>query len=432
MKVCIVTLGCSKNLVDSEMLAGVLYNKDFHLVREIEYADVVILNTCSFISSARKEAKQYINKFSKLKQIYNFKFLVIGCLPQLEKENLLKQYSQIDAIFGISDYPKIPDILENFKKNRKIIEISSQQSFGFNFSLPRILSTPKSYAYLKIADGCDNRCAYCLIPTIRGPYRERSIEDIVEEAKKIVSGGVKELVVISHDTTFYGMKIYKKQLLHKLLNRLSEIKDLFWIRILYTHPAHFYNELIEEIKNNEKICKYIDIPIQHTSDNILSLMGRKITRKQIFNLLDKLRKKIKNIVLRTTLIVGFPGESEKDFKILLNDIKEFEFDWLGCFMYEEQKNTKAQKLYPKIDNKTKKQRLDEIMKIQQKITYNKNKSRIGKVYQILVDEDNFGHTEFQCPEVDGKTYFLNKPKNLVEKIKIENVKNIYDLEGKIL
>ncbi|MFN3551383.1 MAG: MiaB/RimO family radical SAM methylthiotransferase, partial [Endomicrobiia bacterium] len=374
------------------------------------------------------------------KQKQKFKLIIIGCLPQLEKENLLIQYPQIDGIFGISDYPKITKFLKNIQQknnlkssvSRKIIEISSQESFLPSCRIPRVLSTPKSYAYLKIADGCDNKCAYCLIPTIRGNYRERPIEDIVKEAENIVNCGVKELILISHDTTLYGIKIYKKQMLHRLIKELSKIKNLLWIRILYTHPANFYDELVSEIKENKKFCRYLDIPIQHTSDKILSLMERKITRKQIFNLIDKLKKQIPDITLRTTIIVGFPKEKDDDFKILLNDIKNLEFDWLGCFMYSEQKNTKAEKLSPKVDNNTKKQRLDEIIRIQQKITYQKNKSRVGKIYKILVDKENFGHTEFQCPEVDGKTYFLNPAKNLVEEIRIKNVNNIYDLEGEIL
>ena len=290
--------------------------------------------------------------------------------------------------------------------------------------MPRVVST-KNYAYLKIADGCDNRCSYCLIPTIRGPYRERPIEDIIKEARNLVSLGVKEIVLISQDTTLYGIKLYKKQLLHKLLSELAKIRDLFWIRLLYTHPAHFYDELIKEVVSNSKVCKYIDLPIQHTSNKILSLMNRKISRKEILKLVEKLKKH--DIVLRTTVMVGFPKEKEEDFKILYNDIKDIEFDWLGVFKFSKQRNTPVYKIKDEVSKEKKEERYKKIMLLQQKITYKKNISRIGKIYPILVEDENFGHTEFQCPEIDGKIYFLEKPANIFEKRKIKNALNVYDL-----
>lgn len=429
-KIYLISLGCSKNLVDSEHILGLLA-KDKHIfVKTPKEADVLIINTCSFIAQARKEAKFYINKFIKLKQKYNYKLFVVGCLPQLEKENLIKQYPQIDAVIGISDYYKIPKILKNFKQNT--IEVSSEKNFILNCAFPRVVSTPKSYAYLKIADGCDNRCAYCLIPTIRGPYRERPIEDIVEEAKKIVDCGVKELIIISHDTTFYGKKIYKKQMLHKLLKELSKIKDLFWIRILYTHPGHYYEELIKEIKDNEKVCKYLDIPIQHTSDKVLSLMKRNITRRQIFELIERLKKEIKDITIRTTVMVGFPGETEKEFKFLLDDIKNLEFDWLGAFKFSKEKNTLAFSYeLEKVPKEIVNERFKDLMLLQQKITFKKNKDRLGKIYNVLCDNSNFGHTEFQTPEEDGRTIFSNPAKDIVGKIKITDV-DIYDISGEII
>lgn len=432
MKIHLISLGCAKNLVDSEYLLGLLAKNGHVFVGEPQDADVVILTTCSFIGEARREAKQYISKLVKLKRTKNFKLVVTGCLPQLEKENIFKNYKEVDAIFGVSDYHRIPQILQKLSLKKKMSVISTQESFLPTCKLPRILSTPKSYAYLKIADGCDNRCAYCLIPTIRGSYRERLIEDIVKEAQQIVAAGVKELILISHDTTLYGIKLYKKQMLHKLVAKLSKIKGVYFIRILYSHPAHFYDELIEEIASNEKVCKYVDIPIQHTSDKILSLMGRRITRAGIYKLVEKLRKKINNITLRTTVMVGFPTETEKDFKILLSDISDLEFDWLGCFKFSSQDGTKAKDIFPKVDIKIKQQRYAEVMKLQQKIVYKKNKQRIGKTYPLIVDGVSFGHTEFQCPEVDGKTYFLSPPADVITKVKIKNVQEIYDLKGEIL
>jgi ribosomal protein S12 methylthiotransferase len=423
MNINLISLGCPKNLVDSEILIGLLNEKKFKFVSQPQDADFVILNTCSFIGPARKEAKSYINKLIKLKEKKFFKLIVVGCLPELEKEKLIKKYPQIDFLFGISEYKKIPEVIKNLN-NKKIFDVSEQKNFLPTSTLPRVIST-KNYAYLKIADGCENRCSYCLIPTIRGPYRERHIEDIVKEAKNLISLGIKEIILISQDTTLYGLKLYKKQLLHKLLSELAKIKDLFWIRVLYTHPAHFYDELIKEIVLNPKVCKYIDLPIQHTSDKILSLMNRKISRKELLNLIEKLKKQ--NIVLRTTVMIGFPEEKERDFKILYNDIKNIEFDWLGVFKFSKQKNTPAYKIGGEVSKEEKEEKYKKIMSLQQKITYKKNLSRIGKVYPILVENENFGHTEFQCPEIDGRTYFLKKAESIFEKRKIKEVLNAYDL-----
>jgi len=428
VKVYIISLGCPKNLVDSEILIGLLNEKKFKFVSQPQEVDFVILNTCSFISPARKEAKSYINKLIKLKEKKFFKLIVVGCLPELEKEKLIKKYPQIDFLFGISEYKKIPEVIKNLN-NKKIFDVSEQKNFLPTSTLPRIIST-KNYAYLKIADGCNNRCSYCLIPSIRGPYRERPIEDIVKEAKNLVSLGIKEIILISQDTTLYGLKLYKKQLLHKLLSELAKIKDLFWIRVLYTHPAHFYDELIKEIVLNPKVCKYIDLPIQHTSDKILSLMNRKISRKELLNLIEKLKKQ--DIVLRTTIMVGFPEEKKRDFKILYNDIKNIEFDWLGVFKFSKQKNTPAYKIEDEVSKEEKEERYKKIMSLQQKITYKKNISRIGKIYPILVEDTNFGHTEFQCPEIDGKTYFNTSLSSQILNVKIKKLLTPYDFFAEIV
>ncbi|MCS7151071.1 MAG: 30S ribosomal protein S12 methylthiotransferase RimO [Endomicrobia bacterium] len=431
MKVHLISLGCPKNLVDSEVLAGLFKKTNCQFVNKIEEADVVVLNSCAFIGDARKETKYYINRLSKEKLKYNFKLIVTGCLPQVEKNNLLKLYPEIDAVFGVSDYRKIPSWLYLNNAEREL-QISSQPDFIPDYRIPRLVSTPESYVYVKIADGCDNKCSYCLIPTIRGSYRERPLEDIVREVRRLVENTPKEIILVSQDTTLYGVKLYKKQMLHKLISELSKIKNVFWIRILYTHPAHFYDELINEIATNQKVCKYLDIPIQHTSDKILAAMQRHITRKEIFNLIEKLRRNIKDVVLRTTVMVGFPGETGKDFKLLLNDIRQIEFDWLGSFMFSAQKGTPAYRLFPKVERKIKKERLDAVMSLQQKITYMKNKSRIGKTYTVFVDSINFGHTGFQSPEIDGKTYFVTQPKKIIETIKVKNVVDIYDLYAEII
>ena len=423
MKVNIISLGCPKNLVDSEVMAGILKEENCTLVGDCTEADVVILNTCSFISSARKEAKRYINKLIKFKKEINFKLIVAGCLPELETGRLSSKYPQIDAITGISEYKKLPQIIKNLH-NKKIIDVPGRKNFIMDSTIPRIVSTA-TYAYLKIADGCNNKCSYCLIPNIRGSYRERPIEDLVKEAEKIVSSGRKEIILISQDTTLYGVKIYKRQALHELVKKLSKIKNLFWLRILYTHPAHFYEALIKEIASNPKVCKYVDIPIQHTSDKILSLMNRKVTRKELLEVIEKLKKN--NIKLRTTVMVGFPGETEQDFKTLYNDVKNIEFDWLGVFKFSAEEGTAACKILNRIPKEIKEERYEKILTLQQKITYTKNVEHVNKIYTILVDTENFGHTEFQCPEIDGKTYFLEKPKNIVEERQIKKILNVYDL-----
>ena len=444
MKFHLISLGCPKNLVDSEIIAGELVNKNFYHTKNINEADLIILNTCAFIPSAIQETKQHIKEISDLttKKTCKSIFIITGCLTQLEQKNLLSEFPSVNAFVGIDNLTKIPLITKNLflKKNKKIIsekpilQINSQPHFIHSNLNHRLISTPKSYAYLKIADGCDNRCSYCSIPIIRGNYRERPIEDIVAEAKKLVSFGTKELILISQDTTFYGMQIYKKQMLHILIKKLSKIQNLHWIRILYTNPKHFYPDLIKTISESELVCKYIDIPIQHTDDTILSLMGR-TSKKQIFNTIELIRKFIPKIVLRTTVMVGFPTETQKMFENLLYDIKKLQFDWLGCFKYSRQKNTLAYTMSNQISNKVKTERYNIIMSEQQKITLKKNKSYINKIFTILKDSHNSGHAEFQSPEIDGKIFFSTK-NNLslgqLVKIKVLSLKNVYDLKSCVI
>ncbi len=426
--VCIISLGCPKNLVDTEILAGQFSLHGYNLVTKVEDSDFVFLTTCGFIKDARDETRRYISQLVKKKRKYGFKLYIVGCYVELERENLLKRYEDIDGIFGISEYETIPEIVSSRKK--RIVCLSNKEYIYTNATL-RIISTPNSYAYIKLADGCNNRCSYCLIPAIRGNYRERTVEDILTEAEKIVSNGIKELILISHDTTMYGLQLYKTQILHKLLKELAKIPYNFWIRLLYTHPGHFYPELFKEISVNEKVLKYIDIPIQHTSDKILKLMNRP-PRQKILSTIEKL-KKINNITLRTSVIVGFPQETEHDFFQLLNDIKEIEFDWLGCFEYSQEELTAAAKISPKVPKNVIQQRKKEVMLLQQKITYKKNLSRIGKKYKLFLDEklkNSFvGHTEFQSPEIDGKTYVNFIKDNFTNPVEVEikKVLNVYDL-----
>ncbi|MDD5688106.1 MAG: 30S ribosomal protein S12 methylthiotransferase RimO [Elusimicrobia bacterium] len=424
-KVNIISFGCPKNLVDSETIAGILAKNGCAFLANYNLADIIIINTCAFIESAREEAYSTISEISKQKSPHQ-KLVVCGCLPQLEKDALLKKFPKIDMLLGSSDFSNILNALNSFDlPSSSFVKIGTPKFVISNE--PKIFSTPKSYAYIKIAEGCNNRCNYCIIPALRGNYRSRKIEDILKDAENAAVTGRKEVILIAQDITMYGSDIYKKRCLHTLLKKMVKISGLQWIRLLYTHPAHFTDELISTIAGNEKICKYIDIPIQHTDDSILKQMGRS-SSGTIFNTIEKLRKKIPNIVLRTTIMVGFPGETEKIFTKLLNDIKSLEFDWLGGFAYSPQKGTVAFDLKNTIPQKIKEARLNKLMEVQQKITYIKNKARIGKPFNVLVDSDKCGHAEFQAPEIDGNIIF--KKRQIIGgflKVKIKNVKNVYDL-----
>ncbi|MBN1384860.1 MAG: 30S ribosomal protein S12 methylthiotransferase RimO [Elusimicrobia bacterium] len=421
----IISFGCPKNLVDSETIAGILAKKGYTFIQNSNLADVIIINTCAFIDSARKEAYTAISGISESKQPWQ-KLIVCGCLPQLEKKTLLKPYPGIDAILGSSDFNIIPNIIDKLNSTGRPINKITTPKFIISDE-PKIFSTPRSYAYIKIADGCNNKCNYCLIPRLRGHFRSRNIEYIIKDIQNAVNTGRKEIILVAQDTTLYGIDIYGSPALSLLLKNISGIKGLKWIRILYTHPAHFTDELISVIAENSKLCKYIDIPIQHTDDIILKKMGRPYS-KIIFDTIEKLRKKIHGITLRTTIMVGFPDETEKNFKKLLNDIKALEFDWLGGFVYSPQTGTKAFNMHNSVSQKTKNTRLAEIMKTQQKITLKKNEKRVGKTFDILADSEKLGHTEFQAPEIDGKILFSKKhlPGEIL-KTPILAVKKIYDL-----
>lgn len=413
-------MGCPKNLVDSETVAGILMKNGYASCSEPETADIIIINTCAFIDTARKEAYETIARVSNIKSQYQ-KLVVCGCLPQYEKSALLQKFPKVDAILGSSDFTKIVDILASTEKPMSKISIPE-----FIISdEPKLFSTPKSYAYIKIADGCDNRCSYCIIPQLRGNFRSRKMEHILTDVENAVKSGRKEVILTAQDTTMYGIDIYGgKLMLASLLKKIAGIDGLQWIRLLYTHPAHFTDELISEIAGNGKVCKYVDIPIQHTDDKVLKKMGRPLS-KTIFSTIEKLRKKIPAISLRTTVMVGFPGETEKNFTKLLNDIRMLQFDWLGGFVYSREKQTR---LIDNVPEKIKKERLNKIMAVQQKITLLKNKKRVGKTFEVLTDGGKYGHCEFQSPEIDGRVVFSSgqDPGALI-KMKIQKVKNVYDL-----
>ena len=428
-KINIVTLGCSKNIVDSEQLMHQLSVNNFEIVHNSNSFNykTVIINTCGFINDAKQESIETILQFvdAKGKGKIN-RIFIMGCLSERYKHDLEKEFPEVDGIFGINEFERI---LNNLNA-----EIFDRQLNN------RFLTTPHHFAYLKIAEGCDRNCAFCAIPLIKGNYHSKSIEDIVNEARILVQKGVKELILISQESTYYGIDLYKKQSLTELLTELAKIEELEWIRLQYTYPAKFPLEVIELMKKNPKICNYLDIPFQHISDKMLNLMKRGISKKETYQLITDIRKINPLIGIRTTLLVGHPGETEADFNELVDFVKQIKFERLGVFKYSHEEGTYAHDKYKdEVDEEVKEQRAKRILEIQQEISNNLNYNKIGKLFKVLIDNkegDNYiGRTEFDSPEVDGEVIITEYPGN----IKIGNFyqvrvtdANEYDLYGKVI
>jgi ribosomal protein S12 methylthiotransferase len=421
-KIHILTLGCPKNLVDSEILMSKLKNK-FQIVEKPEKADLVVVNTCGFIDSAKQESIEKIFEMVELKEKGKVESVyVMGCLSERYKNELEKEIPEVDKFFGVEKFEEILNTLGVPDKYELLGE--------------RELLTPKHYAYLKISEGCDNPCSFCAIPLIRGKHISRPIEEIIKEAKKLAWKGVKEIIIIAQDTTYYGLDIYGKRKLPELLNRLSEIDGIEWIRLMYTFPAKFPTEVLDIMAQNPKICKYIDIPIQHISDKILKSMRRGITKGKTIELLEKIRETVPEVAIRTSLIVGYPGETEKEFEELLDFVYTFKFDRLGVFTYSQEEGTKAFELGDPVSPEEKERRMALIMNAQHDIIVEKNEKMIGRKIKVLIDrkERDFyiGRTQWDAPEIDLEV--------LVEGngIKIGNFYEVeiydifeYDLIGKV-
>ncbi|WP_129597046.1 30S ribosomal protein S12 methylthiotransferase RimO [Anaerophilus nitritogenes] len=440
LKVFIESLGCSKNLVDSEVMMGLLKEYKFILTSDAYEADVIIVNTCGFIDAAKKESIDTIIELGTLKKEGNCKALVIaGCLAERYPKDLLAEIPEADAVIGTGNYPEIIKVIHEALKGERVSK-SGNINIAISEDLPRILSTPSYTGYLKIAEGCDNLCTYCIIPKLRGKYRSRKIEDIVKEAHDMVQKGVKEIILIAQDTSCYGIDLYKEYRLPQLLTELCKIEKLKWIRVLYCYPDKITDELIDVIAREDKICKYLDIPIQHCSDDILKKMNRKTNKEHILKVIGKLRNNIKDIHIRTSLIVGFPGETKEQFEELKEFVQNIEFDRLGVFTYSQEEDTPAAKLNDQIDEQIKEQRIDEIMNIQKDISFQKNSNKTGNIYDILVEEkveeENvyIGRTEYDVPEVDGVVYFTcNEELEKGEFVKVKITDTLeYDLLGEII
>ena len=436
MKVGFISLGCTKNLVDTEMAIGLFKDHNYEIVNNVKEAEVIIINTCGFIESAKQEAIDTMLEMAEYKKIGRCNYLIaMGCLVERYKEELEKLIPEVDLFISIKEYDKL------WEKIEKLIDKSSQNITTANLDyLDRVITTGKVTAYLKIAEGCSNKCTYCAIPNIRGKYVSRPFEDIIEEAKSLADKGYKEIIVIAQDTTKYGEDLYGKQRLPELLEKISKIEGIKWIRFLYAYPESITEELIQTVKNNPKICKYFDIPIQHISDPVLKRMNRKTTGEKIETLIQKIQKEIPEVILRTSLIVGFPGETEEDFEKLQKFVQKGYFDKLGVFKYSKEDGTPASRLPEQIHHKTKQKRLDQIMTLAQKISKYKLEQKIGKEYEVLIETKSFdekqyaGRTYMDIPEEDGLIFMQNTKPNLENtwvKAKVTGVKN-YDLCGEIL
>lgn len=439
-KVAVITLGCDKNTVDSENMLGLLKQNNYQIVGDPSEADVVIINTCGFITAAKEESIDVIMEAIKLKEINpQIKIIVAGCLVQRYIKELAEELPEVDGFLGSNNVPGLLKLMDQVLAGQRVTTLTNS-SPNPDLVIPRVTSTPSYYSYLKIAEGCDNRCTYCAIPNMRGPYVSRSISSLVQEASSLAARGVKELSLIAQDITLYGIDLYKKHSLVQLLKKLVQIPRLEWIRLMYCYPTHVTDELIDFIAENKQICKYIDLPLQHADQEILQRMGRKQKVEDVIKLIEKLRSRIPNLALRTTFIVGFPGETEKHFRNLLNFMREMQFDWVGIFTYSPEEGTPAANFPSQVPEKIKQERFERAMLMQQEITRQRNKRWLGTVQKVIVErmieEGNGkfwqGRTQQQAPDVDGVVYFKGDnlvPGNFVP-VLITGVED-YDLLGEI-
>lgn len=432
----IVTLGCSKNEVDSEIMQSILDKEQFQYTKNPTEADIIIINTCGFIEAAKEESIDTILEMAKYKEEGNCKYLILaGCLAQRYSEELIKEMPEVNAIIGTGSIKDLNIVLQELNHKNKIIRsdnINSQYIEG----LERIVTSP--VAHIRISEGCDNLCTYCIIPSLRGKHRSRKSEDIINEAKNLAKQGVKEIILIAQNTSDYGIDIYGDYALHFLLDELNKIEELEFIRLLYLYPDNIDNRLIKSIRDNKKVAHYLDIPLQHASDTVLKRMNRRTTQNSIIKTLAKLRKEIPDIVIRTTFIVGFPGETEKEFNELYNFAKDIEFDKLGVFTYSKEENTPAYNMVDQIDEKIKELRRDKIMKLQSLISEKLMSEKVGKEYKVLVEElaEDYlyiGRSYMDSPEIDGVIYFKsNKEHNIGDMVKVKITEYLeYDLLGEL-
>lgn len=409
-KVSFISLGCDKNFVDSEMMLGLLQDRGYTFLDDVSQADAVVINTCCFIGDAKEESINTILEIAELKTSGNLKCLIIaGCLAQRYKDEVISEIPEVDAVIGTASIESIADVMDNIFNGKKENVFKPLDTAPFE-TIKRINSSGLHYSYLKIAEGCDKRCTYCIIPSLRGPYRSVPIEKLVAQAKALADKGVSELMLVAQETTLYGIDLYGKKSLSRLLEELSKIDDIHWIRILYCYPEEIDDELIDAIVSLPKVCHYLDIPIQHASDTILKRMGRRTSEDDLKSIINHLRERIPDIALRTTLISGFPGETDEDFQELYRFVNEMEFDRLGCFPYSREEDTPAASFENQIDEDVKISRRDELMELQQAIAFDNAERNVGEILEVVIEgsipsEDIYvGRTYKDAPDVDGYVF----------------------------
>ncbi len=442
MYVGVISLGCDKNRVDTELMLTYLRDAGYKFTTDASKADIIIVNTCGFIKSARDESMEAINEMSAFRKDPNSKcsrLIVTGCMPQKWSTEMREEFPEVDIILGIDQYPDIVKIIESsFQKNKKIIRVGGMNTIPY--VKDRMITTPAHFAYLKIADGCDNFCTFCTIPQIRGRYRSRSMEDLLDEAKDLVKHGAKEIILVAQDVTKYGIDKSGKSQLVKLIKNLSKIEKLKWIRLLYCYPENIDDELLNELINNSKLCKYIDIPFQHVSDKVLKRMNRRTTKKDIIELVERIQTLPTYIAIRSTFMVGFPGETEEDFKELYNFISKYDMLHVGFFAYSKEPDTPAGRMLDQVEESVKEKRVLKLFRLQKKVIRRVNNYFVGKVLDVVFEGVDykkqmfFGRSQYQAPEVDTLVFFKSKIKlevGQIYKVKINKVIG-YDLKGEVV
>ena len=440
MNVLFVSLGCDKNLVDSEVMLGLLRDKGYSLTNEEAEADIIVVNTCCFIHDAKEESIQTILEMAEYKKYGRLQVLLVsGCLAQRYQTEILNEIPEVDAVIGTTATDKIVEAIEEVLEGKKAERYEDLQALPLP-KTNRVNTTGGYYSYLKIAEGCDKFCTYCIIPSLRGKFRSVPMEHLIEEAKFLAEGGVKELTLIAQETTVYGVDLYGKKMLPELLDRLCEIEGIEWIRLLYCYPEEITDELIETMKRQPKICHYLDMPIQHAADTVLKRMGRRTTHKELIDLIKKLRREIPDIALRTSLITGFPQETEEEHQELLEFVKEAGFERLGVFTYSKEENTAAARMKGQITKKVKVKRQKELMRLQQQISKKRGEEKVGRTIRVMIEgklpEDDIfiGRSYMDAPNVDGFVFVHSKDSYLSGEfvdVKITQAKE-YDLVGEAI
>lgn len=440
MNILFISLGCDKNLVDTEVMLGMLASRGYQMVEEETQADVIVINTCCFVHDAKEESIQNILEMAEYKKEGRLKALIVtGCLAQRYRQEILDEIPEVDAVLGTTAYDKILDAIDEALKGHHTLTLADTGLLP-EVETKRLVTTGGHFAYLKIAEGCDKHCTYCIIPKIRGNFRSVPMEQLLSEAEYLAEQGVKELILVAQETTLYGKDLYGEKSLHKLLRELCKISGIRWIRILYCYPEEIYDKLIQTIKEEPKICHYLDLPIQHANDEILKRMGRRTTKQELIDIISKLRREIPDIALRTTLITGFPGETKEQHEELMEFVDEMEFDRLGVFTYSPEEDTAAARMEGQIEEEVKEERQAELMELQQEIAFDTAENMVGKEVLVMIegkvaDENAYvGRTYRDAPNVDG-LIFVNTEEELMSgdfaKVKVSGAVD-YDLIGGLI